>query len=86
MNDHRLMRATNLKVPSAPKASASPSSNSEQVVSAGAQTLAAASMLGSMLIVYPLQELLSAIPQVFEEIGKKFTKQLDEAVKEIGKL
>ena len=34
--------------------------------------LAAAGMLGTMLVVYPLQELLTAIPQIFDEIRRRY--------------
>jgi hypothetical protein len=79
-----LFRITALRVPTAHRAAASPS-DSQEVVATGTQCLSALGLSAVMLIVLPMQSVLEVIPLTFEEMAKEFSKQLDEAVKELSK-
>jgi hypothetical protein len=79
-----LFRVTTVTVPTADRAG-STGPDPEEAVAAGTQCLSALSMVAVMLIVLPMQSVLEVIPLTFEEMAKEFTRQLDEAVRELSK-
>jgi hypothetical protein len=79
-----LFRITTLTVPTAPRAAASPP-DLQEAVATGTKCLSALGLIAVMLIVLPMQSALEVFPLTFEEIAKEFSKQLDEAVKELSK-
>ena len=81
---HSLFRVTTLTIPTADRA-ASSAPDREEAVAAGTQCLSALGMIAVMLMVLPMQSVLEVIPLTLEEMAKEFTKQLDEAVKELSK-
>jgi hypothetical protein len=79
-----LFRVTTLTVPTADRAAASVP-DSQEAVATGTKCLSALGMVAVMLMVLPMQSILEVIPFTFEEMAKEFSKQLDEAVKELSK-
>jgi hypothetical protein len=78
-----LFQLTTLTVPTADHATAVP--DPQEAVATGTQCLSALGMVAVMLMVLPMQSVLEVIPLTLDEMAREFTKQLDEAVKELSK-
>jgi hypothetical protein len=75
-------RVSTLAVPTAASAYAV---NTQDVAVAGDQCLSAFGLVAMMVVVLPIQTILEVVPLTLDEMAKEFTKQLDEAVKELVK-
>jgi hypothetical protein len=77
-------RASTLTVPTADRASTF-AADAGDVAAAGDQCLSAFGLLAIMVVVLPFEVIMEVVPFTLDELAKEFSRQLDEAVKELVK-
>ena len=77
-------RLSTLTVPTAARASTF-AANAQDVAAAGDQCLSAFGLLAMMVVVLPIEAIIEVVPFTLYEMTKEFSRQLDEALKELVK-
>jgi hypothetical protein len=75
-------RLSTLTVPTAARASTF-AANAQDVAAAGDQCLSAFGLLAMMVVVLPIEAIMEVVPFTLDEMAKEFSRQLDEALKEL---